>query len=162
MKQLLVKKDALAPNSRLLIGEPRARLWGLGKHLVEECVQFAREVGFMKITLWTQSHLLAARDLQESGVSKVEAQSRTRNKGCIQLRAKGAGMKPLFWVGLIVLILGVASFFVALPHQEKHGISVGDASVGITTRDDQKAPAWLSATLVIGGIALMAVGGKRK
>ena len=71
-------------------------------------------------------------------------------------------MKPLFWVGLVVLVLGVASFFVALPHQEKHGISVGDASVGITTRHDEKAPTWLSAVLVVGGIALMGVGGSGK
>jgi hypothetical protein len=69
-------------------------------------------------------------------------------------------MKPLFWVGLIVLVLGILSFFVAIPHQEKHGISVGDASVGITTTNDQKAPAWLSGVLVAGGIALMGSGGK--
>lgn len=70
-------------------------------------------------------------------------------------------MKPIFWVGLVILILGVTSFFVAIPRQEKHGISVGDASVGVTTRSDQKAPTWLSAVLVVGGIGLMAVGGRR-
>lgn len=70
-------------------------------------------------------------------------------------------MKPLFWIGLVLLILGAASCFVALPHQEKHGISVGDASVGVTTRHDEKAPTWLSAVLVVGGIGLMAVGGKK-
>ena len=69
-------------------------------------------------------------------------------------------MKPLFWVGVVVLVLGIASFFVALPHQEKHGISVGDASIGVTTRNDQKAPVWLSGVLVVGGIVLMGVGGK--
>ncbi len=70
-------------------------------------------------------------------------------------------MKPLFWVGLVLLILGAASFFVALPHQGKHGISVGDASIGVTTRHDEKAPTWLSAVLVVGGIGLMAVGGRK-
>ena len=69
-------------------------------------------------------------------------------------------MKPLFWVGVVVLVLGIASFFVTLPHQEKHGISVGDASIGVTTRNDQKAPVWLSGVLVVGGIVLMGVGGK--
>ncbi len=71
-------------------------------------------------------------------------------------------MKPVFWVGLVILVLGIASFFVALPHQEKHGISVGDASIGVTTRHDEKAPAWLSGLLVVGGIVLMGVGGKGK
>ncbi len=70
-------------------------------------------------------------------------------------------MKPLFWVGLVLLVLGIASFFVAIPRQEKHGISVGDASIGVTTRSDQKTPTWLSGVLVVGGIVLMGVGGKR-
>ncbi len=70
-------------------------------------------------------------------------------------------MKPVFWVGLIVLVLGIASLFVALPHQENHGIKVGDASIGVTTRHDEKAPTWLSATLVVGGIALMGIGGRK-
>jgi hypothetical protein len=71
-------------------------------------------------------------------------------------------MKPLFWVGLVILVLGVLSFFVAIPHQEKHGISVGDASIGVTTRDDRKAPPWLGGVLVVGGIALMGIGGSRR
>lgn len=71
-------------------------------------------------------------------------------------------MKPLFWVGLIVLVLGAASFFVPIPHQENHGIKVGDASIGVTTKHDEKAPTWLSAVLVVGGIALMGVGGAKK
>lgn len=71
-------------------------------------------------------------------------------------------MKPVFWVGLIILVLGVLSFFVPIPQQEKHGISVGDASIGVTTRSDEKAPTWLSAVLVVGGIALMGVGGRTR
>lgn len=42
-------------------------------------------------------------------------------------------MKPLFGVGLVVLILGVLSFFVPLPHSEHHGISAGDVHLGVTT-----------------------------
>jgi hypothetical protein len=70
-------------------------------------------------------------------------------------------MKPLFWIGLVVLALGVASFFVPVPRQEKHGIKVGDASVGITTRNDEKVPIAVSIVLLVGGLGLMAVGGKR-
>ena len=75
---------------------------------------------------------------------------------------QGEYMKPLSWVGLIVLVLGVVSFFVAIPHQEKHGIRVGDTSIGVTTRNDEKAPTWLSGVLVVGGIVLMGIGGSKR
>ncbi|KAJ6779710.1 hypothetical protein PWT90_09423 [Aphanocladium album] len=46
---------------RVLLVEPEARGLGLGKRLSQMCIDFAREKGFQKVTLVTQSNLTAAR-----------------------------------------------------------------------------------------------------
>lgn len=57
----LVKEDDRTARLRLLYVEPEARGTGLGRRLVSECTKFAREVGYSRIVLWTQSILSGAR-----------------------------------------------------------------------------------------------------
>ena len=69
-------------------------------------------------------------------------------------------MKALMLVGVVVLVLGILSFFVPVPYSEHHGVNIGDAQVGITTHDDEKVSPAVSIILVVVGAGLMIAGRK--
>lgn len=77
----LVKHSQTVAKLRLLHVEASARGLGIGKRLVEECVRFARQAGYKKITLWTQSILFAARHIYKQAGFRCVGKKRHHSFG---------------------------------------------------------------------------------
>lgn len=71
-------------------------------------------------------------------------------------------MKPLLWIGVVLFVLGIASFFVPIPQREKQTMSAGGISVGVETTHSQTLPVAASVALVIVGSVMAAAGGLRR
>jgi len=67
-------------------------------------------------------------------------------------------MKNLFWVGAVLMVLGIASLFIPIPHSEREGFRAGDLSVGIVTRHQEMVSPIVSGVLILAGAGLMVAG----
>ena len=70
-------------------------------------------------------------------------------------------MKALFWIGLLVLILGIASFVVPIPHRDREGVTVGGVSLGVETRTEEKIAPVVSAAMIAGGLIALIAGSRK-
>ena len=69
-------------------------------------------------------------------------------------------MKVLFWLGVVLLVLGIASLVVPIPHREREGVKVGGASIGIETKHDEKVSPIISAVLIAAGAGMTIAGAR--
>jgi hypothetical protein len=69
-------------------------------------------------------------------------------------------MRALLIVGVLLVVIGIASLFVGIPRSEKHGVQIGGAEVGVETRSSERIPLPASIAIIVGGIVLSAVGGR--
>lgn len=68
-------------------------------------------------------------------------------------------MKALVVVGLIIVVLGILSFFVPVSHTEHHGMDAGDIHVGVNMHRSELLPPYVGVILIVVGGGLMVVGG---
>ena len=71
-------------------------------------------------------------------------------------------MRPIFWIGLVVLVLGVLSLVVPIPHKEREGLSAGGISMGVETQHSQTVSPIISVVMILGGAGMMIAGKTRK
>jgi hypothetical protein len=67
-------------------------------------------------------------------------------------------MKGLTLVGALLLVLGLLSLVIPIPHKEDHGVKIGDAKIGIETEHSDRLPPVVGGLLIVGGVIALVAG----
>jgi hypothetical protein len=70
-------------------------------------------------------------------------------------------MKPVTLVGVLLIVLGLATFIVPIPHREEHGVQIGDAKIGVQTESSEKLPPGVGIVLLTGGVLALVLGARK-
>lgn len=77
----IVRQDDTTAKLRLLYVDASARGLGLGRQLVNECIQFARSAGYQHLVLWTNDILTTARLIYETSGFILTAEDKHHSFG---------------------------------------------------------------------------------
>ena len=69
-------------------------------------------------------------------------------------------MKILLVAGLVLVVLGIVSLVVPIPHTERQGIKAGDINIGVQTRHSERVSPIISGVLIASGVALTIAGAR--
>jgi hypothetical protein len=76
--------------------------------------------------------------------------------------AEKSFLKIMLFAGLLLVVLGIASLVVPVPHSETQGIKAGDINIGVQTSHSERVSPIISAVLIAGGIALTIAGARTR
>jgi uncharacterized membrane protein len=70
-------------------------------------------------------------------------------------------MRIVSLVGVILVLLGVLSFVVPVPHRQDHSIKIGGAKIGVQTQRSEQLPTAASVSLIAAGILAIVIGTRK-
>ena len=70
-------------------------------------------------------------------------------------------MKALFWIGVVVLVLGIVSLVVPIPRSEREGFKAGGISIGVETQHSERLSPIVSGVMILAGAGMMITGKRR-
>ncbi|GAA1391025.1 GNAT family N-acetyltransferase [Pseudonocardia kongjuensis] len=73
--------DEVTAKLRILLVDPAGRGHGLGRRLVDRCLEFARDAGYRRMTLWTTDVLVSARNIYRAAGFELVEQEHHRSFG---------------------------------------------------------------------------------
>jgi hypothetical protein len=71
-------------------------------------------------------------------------------------------MRIMLFAGLVLVVLGIASLLVPIPHTDTHGVKAGDVNFAVQTTHSERVSPIISVVLIAGGITLAAVGARAR
>ena len=70
-------------------------------------------------------------------------------------------MKNVAIIGVVLLALGLLAFVVPIPHNENHGVKIGDTKIGVQTESSEKLHPAVGIVLVAGGVLALVLGARK-